>query len=433
MNAVITDSAALISRIEAIRYYDIAALCREVKGGTLGFDFNRKFAGAGSKVRFAEWAVENLSNAALMDALPKYEAAAAEYYKAKGTGAKPAKPQTAAPKAAPVPKVEAVPMPKAEDIAPKLPAKGDAPHMVTADMAEITRKILEAAASMDESRAKHMAQFVRGEIEAAMNAAKPLLVTVNNGGVISSNIIGRQHKDFEKLLRLCAVRNAKGTGLNIWMTGPAGSGKTTAAENCAKALNIPFHFTGAVDNEFKLMGFIDAGGKCVRTAFREAYENGGVFLLDEVDGCHPAALLALNAALANGYCDFPDGQVKRHKDCVIIAAANTWGQGATHEYVGRAKLDAASLDRFVMMPWQYDEALERDTCGRPAWAQYVQAVRAKAAAVGEKVIISPRASYDGAALLTQGFTRDEVIGLVLRKGMTDTVWSKINCPMPQHV
>ena len=174
-----------------------------------------------------------------------------------------------------------------------------------------------------------------------------------------------------------------------------------------------------------MIGFIDAGGRCVRTQFREAYENGGVFLLDEVDGCHPAALLALNAALANGYCDFPDGQVKRHKDCVIIAAANTWGQGATHEYVGRAKLDAASLDRFVMMAWEYDEDLERETCGNEAWARKVQTWRRSIMSKGIKAILSPRASYDGASLLANGFSEADVIELVVKKGLTADQWRTI--------
>lgn len=431
IDATLTDAQhELAARIERIRYYDIAALCREVKGGTLGFDFNRKFSGAGSKLRFAQWAVSNLDNAALIAALPTHEAAAQAYYstnKPKAAKAVQSKPAPAAPQvvpAPPIPVVQVNPVP----VEPTAPQAEPNSALILAAI----RDAVAQARELDKQSAMQVKAWALAEIEHAMQSARPLLVTVNNNGAIQSNMIGRQHMDFDKLLKLCAVRR-KGTGLNIWMTGPAGSGKTTAAENCAKALGIPFKFTGAIDNEFKLLGFIDASGKCVRTAFREAYEHGGVFLLDEVDGCHPAALLALNAALANGYCDFPDGAVMRHADCVIIAAANTWGQGATHEYVGRAKLDAASLDRFVMMPWQYDEALERDTCGRPQWAQWVQAVRAKALSVGEKVIISPRASYDGAALLMQGFTRDEVAALVVRKGISEAVWAKISVPMPAHV
>lgn len=419
MNAQVNMSpATLAERIRAIRYYDIAALCREVKGEALGFDFNRKFAGTGSKARFAQWAVENLNNTALELALPKYEETARTYY-----NRKPARPATKT-----APRVESVPMPEPATPTPAPRAEPEpepttaqvAP--VSADLAALTRDILGKAAAMDAAAVKDLRAYVQHELA----ACRPVMVTVNNGGAITSTVIGRQHKGFDRLLKLCAVRNGKGTGLNVWLTGPAGSGKTTAAENVAKALAIPFHFSGAMDNEYKVIGFIDAGGRCIRTAFREAYENGGVFLLDEVDGCHPAALLALNAALANGYCDFPDGQVKRHKDTVIIAAANTWGQGATHEYVGRAKLDAASLDRFVMMAWDYDEALERDTCGNEAWARKVQAWRGRIISAGIKAILSPRASYDGASLLAHGFTESDVIELTVKKGLSADQWRQIS-------
>jgi cobaltochelatase CobS len=73
----------------------------------------------------------------------------------------------------------------------------------------------------------------------------------------------------------------------------------------------------------------------------------------------PGALLAFNAALANGVAAFPDGSIKRHPETVIIAAANTWGFGGDANYIGRAKLDAAFLDRFVTLAWGYDEDLER--------------------------------------------------------------------------
>lgn len=410
----------LAARIAALRYYDIAALARHVKGGALGLDINRAFAGPGSKVRFAAWVVENIDNAGLLAGLPAMEETAKAYYaktpKQRAIKTAPAAVPTPQPKplapAAPV-VIESVPMP-----APQ-------PTETSASIADILQRAADAADTMDNAQRAKMLQVVKTEIAHAMASARPLLVTVNNGGAISTTLLGAQHKSFELLLALAAVRKASGTSLNIWLTGPAGSGKTTAAENVAKALSLPFQFTGAVDNEFKLLGFIDASGRCIRTPFREAYEHGGIFLLDEADGCHPAALLALNAALANGHCDFPDGIVKRHPDCVIMAAANTWGSGATHEYVGRNKLDSASLDRFAMLAWDYDEELERNTSGNVEWCRKVQAIRAKVAQHGIKHIVSPRATYDGAALLASGMTEANVLTMLVRKGLTDAQWSQV--------
>lgn len=169
---------------------------------------------------------------------------------------------------------------------------------------------------------------------------------------------GTQHEAFKILVMLAdALGN---DDRNIWLAGPAGSGKTTAARKLAECLDMSdrFEFNGAIDTEYKLSGFVDAKGRVVSTAFRRIWENGGVYLFDECDASMPGALLAFNAALANGYAAFPDGTIQRHKDTVIIAAANTWGFGGDANYIGRAKLDAAFLDRFVTLTWNYDEALE---------------------------------------------------------------------------
>jgi hypothetical protein len=236
---------------------------------------------------------------------------------------------------------------------------------------------------------------------------------------------GIQHVKFADLLQACSATLSDGHHLNVWTVGPAGSGKTTAAANVAKALGLPFYFIGSIDTQYALSGFMDANGKVVYTPFRKAYENGGVFLFDEVDGSSPNAVLAFNAALANGHCAFPDGVVERHKDFVCIAAANTWGLGATNDYVGRMKQDAAFLDRFVQCDWSIDEALETATCPNPTWVKRVQSVRKRIKDLGVKVIVSPRASYFGAALLAAGMSQTQVEKMTLRKAMTDEQWQSV--------
>jgi hypothetical protein len=163
----------------------------------------------------------------------------------------------------------------------------------------------------------------------------------------------------------------------------------------------------------------------VSTAFREAYEQGGVYLFDEVDGSLPAATLAFNAALANGFADFPDGRVERHADFICIAAANTYGGGATFEFVGRNKQDGAFVDRFATLRWDVDEALELAACSNTAWTKKVQRWRANAASKGLKVIISPRASFYGALLLQTGLDEEIVTDMTVVKGMTPDQWASI--------
>jgi cobaltochelatase CobS len=236
----------------------------------------------------------------------------------------------------------------------------------------------------------------------------------------------RQHKNFNLLLKAAQAVDADGHHLNIWLFGPAGTGKTTAARNVARALDLDFKFNSALDTGYKLTGFVDANGRVVRTPFRDAWEHGGVYLFDEVDGSAPSALIEFNAALANGAHSFPDGIIPRHPDCIIIAGANTAGLGGTSEYVGRAKQDAAFLDRFVLIDWPIDEALELAICPNKDWCKRVQAIRQKVKERGIRgVLVSPRASLYGASLLAAGLSQDQVERMTLQKAMTPEQWSQV--------
>jgi cobaltochelatase CobS len=223
---------------------------------------------------------------------------------------------------------------------------------------------------------------------------------------------GHKHPQFETLLRAAASRQADGYHPNCWIAGPAGSGKTTGGRQLAQALNLPFFFNGAVSMEHKLIGFRDASGTYHTTPFRSGYTIPAVYQFDDVDSSENSALLALNAALANGECDFADRLMPRHPDSIILATANTWGLGATADYVGRVKIDAAFLSRFpVKIQWGYDTLFERAISGNTSWCERVQAARAAANKAGLKVIIDPRHTIAGAALIRSGFTPDQAAQL----------------------
>lgn len=207
------------------------------------------------------------------------------------------------------------------------------------------------------------------------------------------------------------------TGVWPFCVGPAGSGKTTAAQQCATVLKRKFYMEARVTSEYKLLGYMDATGKYVRTQFREAYEKGGVFLLDEVDASDPDALTSFNAALENGSCPFPDKLIAMHKDFVCIAAGNTYGRGADRQYVGRNQLDAATLDRFAIVEMDYDNDFELKIAGNPEWTRYVQRVRAAVEAEKVRHIVSPRASIKGARLLAAGMTQQDVEEALVWKGL----------------
>jgi len=211
-------------------------------------------------------------------------------------------------------------------------------------------------------------------------------------------------------------------GLHVYLHGPAGSGKSTAGMQCAEALGLPFYCVAKVESEYLLLGFRDARGETIRTPFREAYENGGVFLFDEMDGSSAGAIVAMNMALANKVCPFPDKAVPMHENFKCIGAGNTKLSGATRQYQGRNKLDAASVNRFYFIEFGYDEALEMAIAPDKGWCAHVQSIRKAATERGlSDLLITPRATLDGAKGLAMGDTWEQVEEATMFKGLdTDT-------------
>lgn len=148
-------------------------------------------------------------------------------------------------------------------------------------------------------------------------------------------------------------------GIPVYLAGPAGSGKNHTVEQIAKENGWNFYFSNSVQQEYKLTGFIDAGGDFHETEFYKACtdENECVFFLDEMDASIPEVLVLLNAAIANGYFEFPNGRVNL-KHVHFVAAGNTVGSGADEMYTGRMVLDQATLDRFAIIEFDYSLRIE---------------------------------------------------------------------------
>ena len=238
--------------------------------------------------------------------------------------------------------------------------------------------------------------------------------------------------------------------VNLMLVGGAGTGKTHAVKLASELLGLDFKFTGAVDSPYKLTGFTDAQGKVVRTPFRDAVEHGAVFLQDEADGSLPGAFLPINAVASNRVCDFPDGIIKAHPNFRLIMACNTFGRGADRQYVGRNQQDAAVLDRYAVLAWDMDPALEAGLLGlpRPAnapkpveikpitdaeemqrlaamWLARVQTIRSRIEKHKVRHIVSPRASVMGAKLLQIGWPWQEVEEACIYKGLDSDTRAKL--------
>lgn len=263
-----------------------------------------------------------------------------------------------------------------------------------------------------------IAKLIDERLAAAQLPQKQVIEVKSPGGSVE---IGQQHTQFAQLLRTVGCR------INAMLVGPAGWFKTSTSEAVANALKLPFYSisVGMQTTKSEFFGYMDATGRYVRTLFREAYEKGGVFLLDEMDAGNANVLTAVNQALANRVCAFPDGMVKKHEDFVVIAAANTFGRGADRMFVGRQQLDAATLDRFAVIDWGTDEAMEEAIVRDKKWLGYVRACRDNVEKYKIRHIISPRASFYGDHLLAAGMPISDVIDMLIRKGIEETEFKKI--------
>lgn len=223
------------------------------------------------------------------------------------------------------------------------------------------------------------------------------------------------HNQFELLLKIAQVE-----GNNILLTGGAGLSKSTAVMQVAQALDLEFQQISFSNQTTKtdLLGFVDANGNYQMAGFIDAFIHGKVFLADEMDACSSNVLVLLNSAISNGIINLPNGKtVEAHDNFRFIGTANTNLRGSAMGFTARNKLDAATIDRFIVIEWLLDEELEEKLTCNDGWLKIVRKCRSIAQRELEGVDITPRSSYDGAGLLKLGIDVEQVIRMTIIKAM----------------
>ena len=202
---------------------------------------------------------------------------------------------------------------------------------------------------------------INAKVEKEVAKLKPTLVRIpNRKEVVLEESL---HKAFKDVLYFCEMER------QVFVAGPSGSGKTHMASQVAKALGVQFkHISCSAGlSEAHLLGRMLFDGTYVKSDFVDCYENGGIFLFDEIDAADANTLLVVNSALANGSMSVPNRKdnpsAKRHRDFMCICAGNTWGSGSI-EYAGRNYMDAAFMNRFAAskVVVDYDNKLEKRIC-----------------------------------------------------------------------
>lgn len=200
------------------------------------------------------------------------------------------------------------------------------------------------------------------------------------------------------------------------------SSKSHTLQQVAKGLGIPFHSQSVSMQTTKtdLIGFVDANGVYRYNGFIHAFRDGGLFNLDEIDAGNPNVLVVLNSAISNGFIETPDGNMlTKHENFRMACTANTVGTGANTKYVGRNKLDAATLDRFALVHFELDEDLEEKLCGDKALASGFRAMRAVADAKFEDIMITMRSCIGTAKLMKAGIDVYEALKIHCFKGIDE--------------
>ena len=269
---------------------------------------------------------------------------------------------------------------------------------------------------------------VRQQI-ADVAASAPKIITVNIPTLPEPVTIEGAHRDLPKLVaRLHA-------GMYVLLVGPAGTGKSHMAHDASKALGVRCYDLSVTvqTQEWKVAGAHSAV-QFIRGTIREAYEHGGVLLIDEFDNGSPNFLAGLNLLLSSDTYTFADGvTVDRHPQFYVVATANTIGEGGTAQYRARQALDAATLDRFTFMFVDIDPAIEErmaaqylaDAKMRADLLNVVRVSRVNGADNNLRVVITPRATLDGAKMLALGEPMENVISDRIIRGCSPDVAEKL--------
>lgn len=230
-------------------------------------------------------------------------------------------------------------------------------------------------------------------------------------------------------------------GVPVYLVGAAGSGKSTIAAQAAKALGRDYYEYGALMTKYDVDNRTTLQGDTIESKFYHWYKNGGVLLLDEMDSSQAAALVQWNNAIRGGagtLATFSNGEtVAKHPEAIAIAAANTVGDGASGQYVGRSRLDKATLDGFAYVTMDYDpNVLETLSRGVSLWSDLCAAFRKAAAETKSQHIISPRANDFGSRLLSakgdDAETVRRTVRAVIKKGLDADQWRNLCTVAARH-
>lgn len=276
---------------------------------------------------------------------------------------------------------------------------------------------LQAAASLMPALSGELEQLYNNTCEHAAKIAAEgapsasIIRVVDNSGAVVREVPGVAHKDLQKVV------NALSAGVNVYLYGPAGTGKTSLAQKAAEVMGREYSVVGRLEAAWDYIGSPTANGGFTPGPVLNAMLAGEVLILDEMDSFQHEAIIALNSILANGVITCAGGTYRAAEGFAVVGVGNTTGRGATNEY-NREHIDASVLDRFgVKFLIDNDENIEKTLSrGQIDIIEFVHALRAAAVGAGIELILSPRC-IDSASRLCGNFLPGDIVANVFCGGL----------------
>lgn len=234
---------------------------------------------------------------------------------------------------------------------------------------------------------------------------------------------------------------------SVYLNGPAGSGKTVAAQQLAQSFDNQclIHSCHGEMTVYDLCGYMDGNGKYNPTPFYKAWKAGHIILIDEVDKAPGEVNVFLNAATAQGIITFPNGEILKKKDtCHIILTGNTKMAGADATYSTGQRQDASFSNRLVAIDWPYDKHLETMLAnqevkaygGKPEQAtevvEKISQIRKAVATLGMSYVVGQRQTMMVSAGVATGRSQTKVYQEIVYGWMDDNDVKRIRSEVKKN-
>ena len=177
--------------------------------------------------------------------------------------------------------------------------------LIAGAVAPVVKAELDGALS-----AKLNIEEIAALVDAAVSKRLTTKIEVYDHKTKETRVVDGQHKSFTSLIEALV------DGEHVYLHGPAGTGKSTAAQKAAEVLGLEFGMISLnlQTSDTRINGFVDANGVVRDTVFTRAYKSGGLFCIDEMDNASGNMLTALNSATANGHMACAEGVIQKHAD-----------------------------------------------------------------------------------------------------------------------